>query len=113
MHLQTLHFIFDASIPIAFQHVQPSARMHKTVPLKTILHATLIISQQTPHTDSFFKMFKVAKDGSNTFFNINGLDELSLSKSKASMINRIYRNTISIQLLSKPFLNFSCFNPLP
>ena len=86
MHLQTLHFIFDASIPIAFQHVQPSSRMHKTVPLKPILHATLIISQQTPHTDSFFKKFEVAKDGSTTFFNKKGLDELSLSKSKAGMI---------------------------
>ena len=86
MHLQTLHFIFDASIPIAFQHVQPSTRMHKTVPLKPILHATVIISQQTPHTDSFFKKFEVAKDGSTTFLNEKELDELSLSKSKAGMI---------------------------
>ena len=60
--------------------------MHKTVPLKPILHATVIISQQTPHTDSFFKKFEVAKDGSTTFFNENELDELSLSKSKAGMI---------------------------
>ena len=87
--------------------------MHKTVPLKPILHATVIISQQTPHTDSFFEKFEVAKDGSTTFFNEKGLDELSLSKSKADMINRIYRNTISIQSLSKPLLNLSCFNPLP
>ena len=57
-------------------------------------------------------MFEVAKDGSTTFFNEKRLDELSLSKSKSGKINRIYRNKSANQLLSQPFLIFSCFNPL-